>query len=100
MNLNKSITDFIYAKPFMSLIWVSALTLIFSGLAHLTYLYEYVMNSGYFGAPSTNIFNEGPIGYSLIIMMGVCAFFWAKKLFTLTKELQSYHSGITSQEWW
>ena len=100
MNLKESVIDFISAKPFISLIWVSGLTLIFSGIAYETYLYEYAMNSGLFGVPSTNLLNEGPIGYSLIVMMGVCAFFWTKKLLTFTKELQGYQSLVTSGERW
>jgi hypothetical protein len=100
MDIKNRLLDFIYASPFVSLLWVSALSLIFLGIAYETYLYEYVMNSGHFGVPSTNLLNEGPIGYSLLITLGVCGFFWVKKFLTFTKEVQGYHSLIASGERW
>ena len=65
-----------------------SLTMLLFCLMWFMSAYEYVMNSGVFGTPSTNLFNEGPIGYGLLTSIFVCAYFWIKQWFTFQNQVQ------------
>jgi hypothetical protein len=92
------LVDHLYDLPMKRLIIIGLLSLVFYFFSYILWAYEFVMNANPLVAlnlaPATNLFNEGIIGYSLLALIGVTAYFWVKCLLRLPIEIQSYQSSV------
>jgi hypothetical protein len=80
--------DHLYDPPVKTLLLIGCLSALFYFLSWIMSTYEYIMN--FYNPTTTNLFNEGPIGYSILASMGVCVFFWVKLWFQLPSEIKAY----------